>query len=119
VRAEQTTPGPIGVGTRFRLVGRALGRSVETVYELTDYERPRRRAARTVAAPLGMAIQGIETFEIVPSGTRLRWCEEIEVHGLFRPLAPVLARTLSRRLDLTFANLKRLLERQATPVRRV
>jgi hypothetical protein len=116
--AELTTPAPIGPGTRFRLVGRALGRAVETVYEVTAYDRPRRRVSRTLTAPLGMAIRGTDTLEAVAGGTRLRWSEDLEVHGLLKPFASVLARSLGRRLDIVFANLKLLLEAEETPVRR-
>ena len=38
-RAEQTSSGPIGRGTRFRC---EMGRNVEMAWEITAYERPRR-----------------------------------------------------------------------------
>jgi uncharacterized protein YndB with AHSA1/START domain len=48
VRAEKTTCGPIGHGTRFVLVGMAVGRPTAVEYEITAYERPKRMTSRTI-----------------------------------------------------------------------
>ena len=42
LRAEKLTPGPIGVGTRFRDLVASMGRPAEIAIEIIDYERPRR-----------------------------------------------------------------------------
>jgi len=110
VGAEQLTPGPIGPGTRFRLEGRVLGRGVETVYEVTAYDRPQRLVSRTIRAPLGLAIEGTVTFAPAPGGTKVRWSQEVTPHGVFALLAPLTVGALERRLDGAFANLKRLME---------
>jgi uncharacterized protein YndB with AHSA1/START domain len=47
VRAEQITPEPIGVGTRFEAEIRSMGRPAGMTIENTGYERPRRLASRT------------------------------------------------------------------------
>jgi uncharacterized membrane protein len=45
-RATRTTEPPVGVGTRYVVVGRILGRRVESTYEVTAYEPGRLVAGR-------------------------------------------------------------------------
>src|SRR5674476_1506289 len=55
LRAEQITPGPIGLGTRFRAETASRGRTIEMVIEFTTFERPRRLASSTRMS--GMDVQ--------------------------------------------------------------
>jgi uncharacterized protein YndB with AHSA1/START domain len=114
LRAEQTSAGPIGLGTRFSTEVTTRGRSMEMAYEITAYERPQRLASRTIKAVVD--VQSTETFDPVPGGTRLRWLWEVEPRGVFKLLTPLLARMLGRRLDTVLANIKRLLEAHETPL---
>jgi uncharacterized protein YndB with AHSA1/START domain len=99
LRAEQTSAGPIGRGTRFRTEVTTRGHSMEMVYELTAYERPQRLASR-LSKPLPvMDVQSTETFEPAPGGTRMRWVWEVEPRGAFRLMPALLARMLGRRLE--------------------
>ena len=47
LRAEQTSEGPIGVGTRFHTELKTMGRTMPMVVEFTRLERPRRLASVT------------------------------------------------------------------------
>src|SRR3712207_9042480 len=71
--AEKTTPGPIGRGTHFVLVSKAMGQRTEVEYEITAYERPRRITSRTIRGLPLMNVESTETFEPVRGGTRMRW----------------------------------------------
>lgn len=46
--SELITPGPIGVGSRFREVQRAGGQRIETICEIVDFDPERRYAWRSV-----------------------------------------------------------------------
>ena len=109
---EQLTPGPIGLGTRFRAVVTSRGRPVEMVIEYTAYERPRRLSSWTRMA--AMDIRGTLTFDPVPEGTRMRWHWELAPHGFLRLLAPLVARMGRRQEEAIWAGLKRVLEGQET-----
>jgi len=85
---------------------------MEMAYEITAYKRPRRLAVRTIKDAI--AAQSTETFDPVPGGTRMRWVREVELRGIFKLLAPLLARMLGRRLDMLLATIKHLLEAQET-----
>jgi uncharacterized membrane protein len=114
LRAEQMSAGPIGRGTQFRTEVTTRGRSMEMVYEITAYERPQRLAARTIKGPI--AVQGTETFAPVPGGTRFRWVMKMKPRGVFKLLAPLIARGFGKSLDTLLANIKRLLEAEPPPL---
>jgi uncharacterized protein YndB with AHSA1/START domain len=108
-RVEQTTPGPIGQGTRFRAETTAtMGRTADMVIEYTDFERPRRLASSTRMA--AMDIHGTLTFDAVPAGTRMRWWWEITPCGLLNLVRPLVARLGQRQERAIWAGLKSYLE---------
>ena len=111
---EKKTSGPIGRGTRFVLLSKAMGRSTAVEYEITAYERPRLMRSRTIRGLPFMDVESTETFEPVRDGTRMRWVWEIKSRGLTgRLVAPILARMLGRRLEGAFANIKGISEGEA------
>jgi len=108
VAAEKLSPGPIGLGTRFRAESTAMRRPVGMTIEITAYERPRRFASliRMSAAD----IQGTLTFDPGPAGTRMRWAWEVRLCGWYRLMTPLIARTGRRQEQATWASLKQFLE---------
>jgi hypothetical protein len=66
VRAEMLSPGPVGLGSRFRAEMRTRPRPVVMTTEFTGYERPRRLASTTRLST--MEIRGTLTFDPVPGG---------------------------------------------------
>ena len=113
--AEKTTPGPVGLGTHFVLVSKAIGQRTVVEYEITAYERPRRITSRTIGGLPLMDVESTETFEPVRGGTRMRWVWEVKPRGAAgRLITLVLARMLGRRLGRAFANIKRVLEGEAS-----
>lgn len=106
--AEQTSAGPIGVGTRFEAETRTLGRTVPMVIELTTYERPRRLASSTHLSM--MDIQGTLTFDPVPAGTRMRWSWQLAPHGALKLVTPLVAYMGRRQEESIWSSLKRFLE---------
>jgi hypothetical protein len=118
LNVEKTTSGPIGRGTHFVLVSKAMGQRTEVEYELTAYEQPRRMASSTIRGLPLMDVQSTETFEPVGGGTCMRWSWEIKPRGAAgRLITPMLARMLGRRLDTAAANIKRVLEEEASAAR--
>ena len=72
VRVEQITPGPIGIGARFRAEARTLGRRPAPItIEYTGFE-PGRQLASSIRSA-AMDASGSLTFTSVPAGTRLSW----------------------------------------------
>ncbi len=113
-RAEQTSAGPIGVGTTFCAESMSRGRPVEMTITFTDYERPRRLTSSTHLS--NMDIQGTLTFDPVPEGTRMRWFWELESRGMLKLMTPVVALIGRRQERSIWTGLKRYLEAQEAPL---
>lgn len=96
VRAEKSTTGPVGVGTRFEATMTAGRRRADMVIELTEYDRPNRVGSRTTTSMAD--IDGVITLEPAPGGTRMRWSWELRPKGLAR-LAGSLVVSMGRRQE--------------------
>ena len=110
LRAEKTSPGPIGLGTQFRAEFASVGRPV-ALTELTAYERPRRLSSETRMTTI--YVRGTLFFADVPGGTHMRWKWELEPRGLLKLASPAIAFVGRRQERATWESLKRFLEAQA------
>ena len=110
---EKLSPGPVGLGTRFRAGMMSRPRPAQMTIECTGYERPRRLASTTRLST--MEIRGTLTFAPVAGGTRMQWSWGLEPRGLFKLLSPMVARIGARQEQTIWTNLKRLLEGQEAP----
>jgi hypothetical protein len=106
--SEKLSPGPVGLGSRFRAVMQSRSRRTTMTTEFTGHDRPRRLASTSRLST--MEIRGILTFDPVPGGTRMRWSWDLEPRGPLELLAPVVARIGARQERAIWTNLKRLLE---------
>lgn len=112
--AEQTSAGPIGIGTTFRVESTSRGRPVAMTITYTDYERPQR--LRSLTRLSTMNIQGTLTFDPVPQGTQMRWSWELEPRGILKLMAPVIALIGRRQERSIWTGLKRYLEAREQPL---
>jgi Polyketide cyclase / dehydrase and lipid transport len=110
LRAEKLTPGPVGLGTRFRDEFKSVGRPAEVTIEVVGYERPRRLTDSIHLST--MEIRGGLAFDPVPAGTRMRWSWELMPRGVFRLMTPVVAHIGRRQERRIWAGLKRVMEAQ-------
>jgi carbon monoxide dehydrogenase subunit G len=108
--SEITSEGPLGVGTKVRSVSHVLGRTVETTWEVAEYEVNRRKAVKSTSGPV--PFEATSVFESVEGGTKLTFTIQAEAGGIFRLIAPVIIRMGKSQTENSFANLKALLEAQ-------
>jgi Polyketide cyclase / dehydrase and lipid transport len=113
VRAEKLSPGPVGLGSRFRAEMRTRPRPMEMTTELTGYERPRRLASTTRLSR--MAIRGTLSFDPAPGGTRMRWSWDLKPHGLLKLMTPLATRIGARGELAIWTSLKQFLEAPEAP----
>jgi len=113
LRAEKLSPGPIGLGTRFRAKITSMRRPAAMTIEFTGYERPRRLASTTRLST--MDIRGVPAFDPVAGGTRMRWSWDVEPRGLFKLMTPMVAHVGQRQEQIIWVNLKRVVEAQEAP----
>ncbi len=90
-RARKTTPGPVGVGTRFDVEVSFLGRRLPLEYEVTEFEAPH----RLVLAGGDETIRSLDEITFVPrrGGTRMTYEAQLELVGWRRIADPLLTAT--------------------------
>ena len=108
VAAEQTSEGPVGVGTEISAVANVLGRRIETTQEVLKYRPNTKFAIKSASGPAENEDEF--TFEPVAGGTKVTRVTKAEVVGFFRMAEPLVTRMLNRQFQTNFANLKDLLE---------
>ena len=111
LEAEQTSEGPVGVGSTFRGVATFLGRRMEWTSEVTEFEPNRRSKEKSAVGP--MPLEETFTFEPVEGGTRVTLIGEGEPRGFFRLADPIVVRMFRRQVEANLANLKEILEARA------
>src|SRR3990172_7582724 len=111
VETKNTSGGSLGVGATFLLVGKFLGRRIETLYEVIEYEPNLSAAWKTVSGPLPLTFQ--RTFERVEGGTRFTIRYEPEVRGFFKLVMPLLAGSVKRQHEGNLRKVKELMEARA------
>jgi hypothetical protein len=112
---QKTTPGPTGVGTRYREVVQMLPFfRGEILSEITRFE-PGRALEEDFA---GAGMKGHLAYQFLPAdgGTQLIQRETLHLTGPLRLLAPLVERMLARRLTQRLEAIKQILE-SGRPVR--
>jgi uncharacterized membrane protein len=105
---HRLTDGPVGVGTRVSESRRFLGRTIETVWEMTECEAPHVSSIASVKAPF--AWQGTYTLEEAGGGTRFTLRMQGNPGGFFRIAEPLLERFVRREMAGNLGNLNDVLE---------
>ncbi len=110
VEAKYTSEGPVAVGTTGVHRGKGLGKTFDFGWEMTEYEEPRRAGWKFISGPFS-GTDGY-TLESTPGGTKLTHAAELQPHGLFRLLTPILGGGFARQARNDLQTLKRILESQ-------
>lgn len=107
--SELITPGPIGVGSRFREVQSAGGKRIETICEIVQLDPERRYAWRSVSE--GPAQYG-GSFTATPmgEGTELRYEGWATASGELSKRAAAWARQAQREAEAELESIKRAVE---------
>jgi len=111
LEAKQTSAGPIGVGTTWRVVQKALGQRIEGEVEVTEYEPNQKWAQKSKSGPFPVEVW--QTYEPVAGGTRVSIVLEAEPGGFFKLAEPLLKAMLKRNIENDLANLKDLMDAHA------
>ena len=107
-RAEKTSQGPVGRGTRFTAQPRGTGAAGVMTVEILDYDRPRRLATSIRSSYLD--VDGTLTFDQADGGTRMRWSWDMRLRGAMRVLSPVVRAIGPRWEHRNWAGLKQFME---------
>jgi len=106
---EQTTPGPAGLGTRYREVVQMLPFVRGEILSVITHFEPGQRLEEDFE---GAGMIGHLAYTFVPEagGTRLTQQETVRMRGFLRLLEPVIERMLSRQLWRRLETIKAILE---------
>ena len=103
---EKLTPGPVGVGTRYRVrFGRGVGAAI---IENTAFDRPRGWSAVSTSRRLDVRFGGQVTG--LPGGCQLAVRTELSPRGALRVFSPVLRRLMRRSWEKDLAAIKAIVE---------
>ena len=108
VRSEQTSPGPLGVGSTGLYVQKFMGQELKSQVEVTEFESPKRMGAKTTSGPV--QYEYLMTFEDMGGGTHLTMTFKGEPGGLFKVAEGLVKGELDKSLGRDLAKLKHVLE---------
>ncbi len=111
LEAKQTSPGPTGVGTTARFVGKFLGRRMESESVITEFEPNRRLGSKNKSGPF--PLKGSTALEQIDGSTRVTGTIEGEPGGFFKLAEPLVITMAKRSLKGDLDNLKDLMEAKA------
>jgi len=106
--SEQTSQGPIGVGTTFKGVNRMMGLSMKWTAKATEYE-PNKKFGKTITCG-SMIIEDHLTFNPIETGTRFTMAYDIKVGGFMKLFSPMILSAMRKEPKTALGNLKGVLE---------
>lgn len=110
IEFEQTSPGPVQKGTTNRGVVKVAGKRIEWTSEITEFERGKRWASRSITSPMAWQIE--VKYEEDAGDTLVHWRQEADSYGgFFGKLAdPLVTRMYAKDVKSNLEKLKELLE---------
>jgi Predicted integral membrane protein len=111
LEVKKTSEGPIGVGTTWRIVQKALGKRIEIEAEFTEYESNRKTTLNITSGPFPGAVR--RTYEPAKGGTQVGHVFEIKPGSFFKLAEPLFMSMMKRGVENDLATLKDLMEAHA------
>jgi hypothetical protein len=106
--AEQTSKGPVGVGTTFRGTNHLMGRTMKWTAQVTEYEKNKKFRKNITSG--SVFIEQHNTYEPAKGGLKFTIVFDITVNGFLKLLSPVIVRSMHKELKKSLGNLKQILE---------
>ncbi len=106
--AEQSSEGPVGLGTKYRGSYDIMGRTMQWVSEITEYEPNRKAVQKISMGPTEMTMGWF--VEPMEGGAKFTIRSEGAMGGLAKLVGPLMDRTMEKQMEENLARLKALLE---------
>jgi len=110
VAAEQTSQGPLGVGTTFKGVVHMMGLNMKWTAKVTEYE-PNRKCTMNYTSG-SMSYNEYVTFDSIEGGTKTTVVLDTKVGGFAKLFSPIIVSSMRKELKKSLSNLKSILEGQ-------
>jgi hypothetical protein len=105
-----TTPGPLGVGTKFRLTGEAMGRKYDIDNEIVAMEPNKKFGVKTFAAPPASPVTNTYTFEAAGPATKVTMVmDTVIMTGGIPGMEAMIIGPLKTSLDTALAGFKKII----------
>jgi uncharacterized membrane protein len=116
VKSEVITEGPIRLGSKFTEVVNILGRKVNAVCEVTEYEHLKELGFKSTSSPT-IEYGGHFVFNSAQdgAGTQITFTGTASLKGLWRLVEPLFAGELRKGITDELMKLKNILEAQPAP----
>jgi uncharacterized membrane protein len=108
--AEQTSPGPMGVGTTTKGTIRMMGLSMKWTAKVTEYEPNRKFGKDIISGPI--TNEQHNTYDPMEGGTKFTIVYDMKVGGLMKLFSSVAISSMRKALKEALSNLKGILEAQ-------
>lgn len=106
--AERVTEGELRVGSQSRVVRNAMGRKMDSIFELTAYDPPGFLTVQSVSGQVSLGVSWTLVSE--NGGTQATITIDGEMSGFFKLAEGMITKQLEQSLDDQFAKLKSMLE---------
>jgi uncharacterized protein YndB with AHSA1/START domain len=110
--SKLVSPGNLGVGVQFHETVRVMGRRMNVVCEITEYDPVRKLTFRSISNTPIQFVGGF-TFEPTNGGTTLSYVGTTSLKGLLRLIEPLFGSEVKRELENEMKRIKVVLEAQA------
>jgi hypothetical protein len=110
VEVEQTSPGPMGIGTTLKGVYKVMGSRMPWTSKVTEYEM-NKKCGENISSG-NMTSSELLTFDPTVVGTKFTMIYDMKVGGLLKILSPLMTSTMRKQNKVNFAKLKEILETQ-------
>ena len=107
-QSDQSPTGPIGVGTRVRIVRKFMGQRVEAVFDTTEFVANEKFAFKSLSGPL--SVSGSMALETTAAGTELTYRGSGQATGVLGLGETIIAGLINRQVADDLRTLKTLLE---------
>jgi len=109
VSIQQVTPGDVGVGTKFKTVGEAMGRRLEGEMQVQAFEPDTKCGFQLQAGPMQMNLT--MSFKTVGTGTKLSLNVQGNPSGVFKLAEGVMTGQVKSLMQGNLDKLKSVLEK--------
>jgi len=108
---EQTSQGPIGIGTTLRWTNHMMGLRMKTTAKVTEYE-PNKKWSLDFTVGGSAAVENHMFFDPIEGGTRFTLRYDMKVSGFFKLFSPLIARSVRKLVKGALNSIKTILEAQ-------
>lgn len=106
--AEQTSQGPVGIGSTFKGTVHLMGRSMAWTAKLTEYEANKKFGKHIDSG--SVLIEQHNTYTPTKDGVKFAIVYDMKFTGFLRLLSPMIVSSMRKELKKSLINVKQILE---------